>query len=90
MKTENRRYNLCKGVDIYALLAFYGNEGTNVQQTLVPINCTNNADVRFDKVGQAKYSETDRKCKVCHKNLKFICIKTGIHRKFCFICYHAK
>lgn len=50
-------------------------------------------NVRFDNIGHlVDYSETDRKCKVCNKNSKFVCIKCkiGLHPKICFLKYHTK
>lgn len=50
-------------------------------------------NVRFDGMNHLiQYHENDKKCKICGKNTKFICVKcnVGLHPKHCFITYHRK
>lgn len=66
----------------------YGSKPLRQQRQL-----SNIGDMRFDNVGHLiEYSENDKKCKVCHKNSKFICkkCKIGLHPKICFLFYHTK
>lgn len=49
-------------------------------------------DVRFDKINHLpEYSDNEKRCAVCRKNAKFICIKCqkGLHPKKCFLQFHT-
>ena len=53
------------------------------------------SDLRYDSVDHLKVSTTQGRCKICHKNTRYICEKCNVRLNLdkgavCFETYHTR